>query len=153
LAACGDGVEPPAAGSPAPAVELRTLEGAPIPFPGSHRGTVTAVRFWADWCPYCEEEMRAIEPVYRELAGQGLRVLAVNVGQDAGTARRFIRGLGISYEVALDEDADAANRYGVLALPTTYFVDRDGIVRRRILGEAPVDAFREAAESLLAADG
>jgi peroxiredoxin len=112
-------------------------------------GQVVAIRFWADWCPFCDKEMRDIEQVYRELSDRGLRVLAVNVGQDKQTAQRFVKRLGISYTTLLDPDSETARSYGVLGLPTTFFIDRQGLVHSKILGESDAAVFRQAVEPLL----
>ena len=96
LAGC-DG-EPPhlTPGEPPPPFTLPALEGGPVSLPEDLHGQVVAVRFWADWCPFCGSEMRSIEPVYRAYKDQGLRLLAVNVRQDAKTAAAFVAPLGIS---------------------------------------------------------
>jgi thiol-disulfide isomerase/thioredoxin len=118
-------------------------------FPDDYRGQVVALRFWADTCPFCREEMHAIEGVYQRDHPAGLVILAMNVGQSAQVVGRFTRNLGITYEVGLDEDAEVARRYGVSGLPMTYFVDRQGNVRNKILGESSTGSFEEIAGPLL----
>lgn len=149
LAGCGP--EPPElqAGEPAPAFRLPTLEGTTLDFPADLKGQIVAVRFWADWCPFCETEMRDLEPVYLKHRDQGLRILAVNVRQDRATAERFIARLGVSYQVLLDEDGETARRYGVIGLPTTFFVDREGRLGTRILGESTPDLVERVLADLL----
>lgn len=134
---------------PAPAFTLPDLAGESIHFPADLQGRVVALRFWADWCPFCAPEMRDIEPIYQELKAQGLRVLAVNVRQDRETAARFVAGLGISYEILLDEEGALARTYGVSGLPTTYFIDRSGKIHTRILGEASPDLFAKIVREIL----
>jgi len=149
LAAC-DAPRPPIPfGDLAPTFRTQRLDGSTLDFPKDYRGSVVALRFWADWCPYCKDEMRAIEPVYQRERESGLVVVALNVGQSREVAERFARTLGISYEVALDPEAEVARRYGVNGLPLTYFVDRQGRVRNKILGEADVDVFMGLAKPLL----
>lgn len=150
LTACGDGSPQLVNGEPAPAFTLPRLEGGTATVPDDYRGQVVAIRFWADWCPFCEEEMSDLEPVYRELKDRGLTILAVNVRQDADTAERFIRDLGISYGVLLDEEGAVARAYGVMGLPTTFFVDREGVLRAKILGESTPDVFTGIVNELLA---
>lgn len=149
LTACGG--EPPQLknGDPAPRFELPDLSGASVSFPSDLHGQVIAVRFWADWCPFCESEMQSIEPVYRAYRGQGLTVLAVNVRQDRETATDFVESLGISYRVLLDEDGAVARGYGVTGLPTTFFVDRKGELVTRILGESTPEVFETIIKDLL----
>jgi peroxiredoxin len=112
-------------------------------------GKVVVVRFWADWCRFCEKEMTEIEQVYKELSGRGLRVLAVNVGQDRETAQRFVERLELSYTTLLDPESETARNYGVIGLPTTFFIDRQGRIHSKILGESDASIFRQAVEPLL----
>jgi peroxiredoxin len=95
--------------------------------------------------------MTALEPVYRRLQGQGFRILAVNVRQDAETAGAFVRRLGISYETLLDTTGEVARAYGVQGLPTTFFVDGEGTLRGRILGESSPEVTERMVGELLGA--
>ena len=149
LASCGEQAPQLQVGDPAPAFTTRRLDGSGLAFPDDYRGQVVALRFWADWCRFCRDEMKAIEPVYMRLRGSGLAVLAVNVGQSEAVAERFVRNLSISYETALDPETVVAHRYGVVGLPLTYFVDRQGRVREKVLGEADAAVFERMAGELL----
>ncbi|MBL3527574.1 MAG: TlpA family protein disulfide reductase [gamma proteobacterium endosymbiont of Lamellibrachia anaximandri] len=136
-------------GQPMPGFLLDRLESGSLDFPNALRGKVVAIRFWADWCPFCESEMKNIEPVYRLHQERGLVILAINVRQGRKTAAAFIRKLNISYDVLLDRDGDVARRYGVIALPTTFIVDRQGNLHTRILGESTPELFHKIVEELL----
>ena len=149
LSGCGPQATQPQAGAAAPAFPVERLDGSHAVFPEDYRGRVVALRFWADWCPFCKDEMQAIETVYQRQREAGLVVLAMNVGQSAEVAKRFSRGLGLSYEVALDPDAEVSARYGVAGLPLTYFIDRQGKVRNKILGEASAESFERISAALL----
>jgi len=149
LGGCGDAPPTLAKGEPTPAFTLAALTGAPVAFPADLAGQVVAVRFWADWCPFCEGEMRTLEPVYRAYRNQGLRLLAINVRQNRETAAAFIAPLGISYEVLLDTDGAVARAYGVSGLPTTFFLDRQGRLAARILGESTPEVFERVIKGLL----
>jgi len=150
---CGDQAPQLRNGEPAPAFTLERLEGGSLQFPDALKGRVTAIRFWADWCPFCEGEMRLLEPVYRKYRDQGLTILAVNVRQERETVERFIAKLGISYDTLLDESGEVARTYGVAALPTTFLVDGRGVLRSRILGESTPEIFEQAFTGLLTAPG
>ncbi len=149
LAGCGPQPSEPKSGDQAPGFQVERLDGSRTSFPEDYRGRVVALRFWADWCPFCKDEMRAIETVYQRERDAGLVILAMNVGQSPEVVERFVRSLDISYEVALDQDAEVSRRYGVVGLPLTYFVDRQGKVRNKILGEASPEAFAKLAGPLL----
>jgi cytochrome c biogenesis protein CcmG, thiol:disulfide interchange protein DsbE len=149
LSACSS--EPPpkvSRGDTAPAFETVRLDGTPVRFPADFAGRPVVVRFWADWCKYCEGEMKGIEPIYQRTKGQGVEVLAVNAGQDRATAAAFVAKLGISYPALLDEDAKIAKRYGVTGLPTTYFIDRRGKIAAKQIGEMTATAFEQRVTEL-----
>lgn len=148
VAACGDAPQL-TQGQAVPEFTLMRLDGPALNMPGDLRGKVVALRFWADWCPYCAPEMRDIEPLYQRYREQGLVVLAVNVRQDADTARAFARKVGISYDVLLDESGEVARSFGVMGLPTTFFIDREGRLGKRILGESTAAVFERVVKELL----
>ncbi|MCA1971756.1 MAG: TlpA family protein disulfide reductase [Caenispirillum sp.] len=150
LTACGG--EPPAMlnlGDPAPAFRTQRLDGGEVDFPAAAAGRPRVVRFWADWCRYCEAEMKAIETVYQRHRERGLEVFAVNAGQDRTAVAAFIKKLGVTYPVLLDEKSSIAKRYGVVGLPTTYFVDANGVVRGKVIGEADEAVFERHVQALL----
>ena len=150
VAACGG--EPAAKlnlGDPAPAFQTTRLDGSTLEFPAAAAGKALVIRFWADWCRYCEGEMKAIEAVYQRHNGKGLEVFAVNAGQDRAAVETFIRRIGVTYPALLDEQSAIARRYGVVGLPTTYFVDARGIVRGKVIGEADEAVFERHALELL----
>lgn len=149
VTACGDKTPALKNGQAAPAFSLADLQGSKVTFPDDFRGKVVAIRFWADWCPFCKTEMKDLEPAYRKLKEKGLVMLAVNVRQDRDTAAQFIKKLGVSYDVLLDTEGEVAKRYGVLGLPTTFFVDRHGILSSRIIGESTPDDFTAIISELL----
>jgi cytochrome c biogenesis protein CcmG/thiol:disulfide interchange protein DsbE len=112
-------------------------------------GKPLVIRFWADWCKYCEGEMKAIESVYQRHKGKGLEVLAVNTGQDKATINAFMKKIGASYPALLDENSAIARSYGVVGLPTTFFIDGKGIVRAKIVGEADEATFERQVLELM----
>lgn len=151
LTACGQESPRPNIniGSPAPAFDVHPVNGQVTTFPAAYAGKPPVVRFWADWCKYCAGEMQAIEAVYQRHRAQGLTVLAINAGQDKATVEAFIRQIGVTYPAVLDPDSVIAKRYGVVGLPTTFFIDGRGVVRAKIVGEADGATFERQAQELL----
>lgn len=100
------------------------------------RGKVVLVNFWASWCPPCRAEMPAIENVYRSSKPRGFEVLAVNVtNQDSeAAAAAFVRELGLTFPIPLDRSGEASAVYNLRALPTSYFIDRKGVIRSVVVG-------------------
>lgn len=150
LAACGG--EPPArlnTGDAAPAFKTVRLDGSAIDFPAAFAGRPVVLRFWADWCKFCEPEMRLIDTVRQRYKDRGLEVLAVNAGQDQATVDAFMKKLGVGYPAALDENSKIAKSYGVVGLPTTFLIDGQGMVRGKIVGEADEAMFERHVQALL----
>ncbi len=135
--------------APAPPFALAQLDSAEVRFPDQYAGKVVAVRFWADWCPSCRSEMMALEPIYRRYHDRGLVILAVNVTQPPETVRAFIKPLGLSYDILLDQRGDVMRDYRVMGLPMTFIVDRQGRLRTRIVGESTPEVFEQAIAGLL----
>lgn len=139
-------------GDRAPSFALTAVSGPAVRFPDAGAGAPTAIRFWADWCPYCYQEMKDLEPVAARLRSERFTVLAVNVGQDRTTVQSFVARLGIGYPALVDESAATAKAYGVKALPTTFFVGGDGRIRNKLVGEADARTFERLARELLDAE-
>jgi peroxiredoxin len=93
--------------------------------------------------------MQDIEKVYQRLKPRGLEVIAINAGQDRKTVAAFMQKIGVSYPALLDEESAIAKSYGVVGLPTTYFVDARGVVRVKLIGESDEAGFERAALELL----
>jgi peroxiredoxin len=110
-----------------------------------NKGSVVLIRFWADWCPNCKEEMPRIDGVYRSLKDKGFRVLGVNVKQGESAVSDFVKEYNISFPTPMDKDATVAKTYGVVGLPTTFIVDKDGNIREKVMG----DMTREDVERLV----
>jgi len=114
-----------AAGSPAPAFQLQTLDGADVSL-ADYKGQVVVINFWATWCPPCRAEMPGIQAVYEAHKAEGLVVLAVNAQEDNDTISSFITQAGFTFPVIPDPYGQAVRAYGVRSFPSTFVLDRDG---------------------------
>jgi thiol-disulfide isomerase/thioredoxin len=125
----------PREGFSAPDFTLDLLGGGQVTLSGL-RGKVVVVNLWASWCPPCRAEMPAIEKVYRAYADLGVVVLGVNTTyQDSELdAAAFVRKYALTFPIPLDRDGSVSQRYALRGLPTTFFIDRKGIIRSIIVG-------------------
>ncbi|TAN44760.1 MAG: TlpA family protein disulfide reductase [Nitrospirae bacterium] len=136
-------------GDAAPKAVLQDLTGSNVSLPDGFKGKLVVLRFWADWCKSCEIEMPALDRVYKGYAGKGIVILAINVGQTKEIAGDFARKLELSYPVLLDPGSKTAKNYGVVGLPTTIIIDRDGRLKKKIIGETGGDAMEKIVAGLL----
>jgi cytochrome c biogenesis protein CcmG, thiol:disulfide interchange protein DsbE len=131
----GGAIPSPREGFAAPEVDLELLDGARVRL-SDLRGQVVVLNVWASWCPPCRAEMPALEALHEQRAGQGVVVLGLNstVQDSEQAARNFAVEYGLTFPIALDRDGEATRLYQVRALPSTFFVDRQGIIRRVVVG-------------------
>lgn len=148
IAGC-DGNQAPHLGDPLRPFKARNLAGETTELPATAEGKVLILRFWATWCPFCREEMKAIEQVWKDHRERGLLVLAVNAGQTQTQVSSFIAEIGVTYPILLDPGSKIARSYGVTGLPMTFVIGRDGRVVKRVLGEVEAPAWRKLVEPLL----
>ncbi len=118
-------------GQPAPTWTLNTLEGKPIAL-AELKGQPALINFWASWCPPCIEETPALIEAYNELKGEGRAVEFVGIGtnDELDNLKKFATNNDVSYLLVADPDGKVSDAYGVLGMPTTVFVDSNGVVRK-----------------------
>jgi peroxiredoxin len=124
----------PVAGHPAPDFSLKTLEGEAVSL-ADFKGKPVLINFWATWCGPCRVEMPELQQAAVDNA-EGLVVIGIN---NTSTDTRqlvddFVQELGLTFPIVLDEDGQVAETYRVLGLPTTIFVDRNGVVNEIFTG-------------------
>ena len=137
-----------APGTVAPAFSGRTVDARPLALADLH-GRVVLVNFWASWCLECRPEMPVLERLHRRFGARGLAVVGVNAREERESVRRYGAELGLSFPLVLDPGGVINTTYGVIGLPTTFLVARDG--RAVALGVGPRDWDGDAARSLLQA--
>lgn len=133
LGLTGMGTKPPETGRPALPFQTETVEGEPVTL-SDYRGKVIVLTFWATWCEPCKKEMPEIQAAYEKHKEDGLVVLAVNFGEKRDAAKAFMDQMGLTFPVLMDRRANIAERYAVVSLPVTFFIDKDGIIRERVFG-------------------
>jgi peroxiredoxin len=122
----------PAVGHPAPDFTLTTAAGETIRL-SDLRGTPVVQNFWATWCPPCRAELPELQSASKRLAGQ-VAVVGVNQAEARAEVQAFADKLGLTFTVPLDENGAASRLYRVRSLPTTFFIDRSGVIRQMQIG-------------------
>jgi peroxiredoxin len=132
-AGVGGGLPPaPVVGHPAPDFTLITTSGEQFTL-SALRGAPVVLNFWATWCPPCRAELPELQAASRRLAGQAV-IAGVDQAEPAAVVSAFAASLGLTFPIPLDTQATASRLYGVRSLPTTFFIDRTGVIRQIQIG-------------------
>jgi cytochrome c biogenesis protein CcmG, thiol:disulfide interchange protein DsbE len=131
------------AGDPFPAFELRDQDGV-IVTNEDLAGRAWMINVWASWCPPCRAELPLLERAAADLQDDGLGLLLLNAGERASVARSVLEGEGLRVRTLVDPDErdrgveetqELLHRIRARGLPTTYFVDAEGVIRSVFVGE------------------
>lgn len=147
------GIPAPRQGFLAPDFELPKANGENVRISGL-RGKPLMMNVWASWCGPCRAEMPAMQRVYEAYQSEGLEILAVNsTSQDTRQdALAFAESLGLRFPILFDDEGQVARLYQVTALPTTFFIDSQGIIQDVVIGGPMAEALlRVRVEQLLSA--
>ena len=90
------------------------------------RGQVVVLNFWATWCLDCRPEMPMLERLHRRFGPEGVAVVGINAREEREVVRRYAAELGLSFPLVLDTNGAINTTFGVIGLPTTFVVGRDG---------------------------
>jgi len=125
-------------GDAAPNFTLTTLDGKRVSL-SDYRGKPVMLNFWYATCPGCLAEIPGMQRFYasQQAAGKDFVILGINTIDDAQTAQQFVRDYGLTYTIVLDNNQQVTTLYHLNATPTSYFIDRHGIIRSTVVG--PVD--------------
>ena len=134
----------------APAWELKDLEGKAVKL-SDFKGKVVLLNFWATWCPPCRKEIPALIALQNQYKDQGLVVVGISLDQGgASTVKPFATRMKINYPLVIGDEKTAAAYGGIQAIPTTFYIDREGNVAGQHQGDADKAAFEAAIRPLLA---
>lgn len=118
-------------------IRLSDLRGAPV-----------IINFWATWCEPCRIEMPVLQTLYEARKAEGLRILAVNLGESPDKIRDWQATLGLTYDMLVDEQQLVAALYYLRGQPSTYVVSPNGIITQIFYGPASESALMAALGTL-----
>lgn len=120
-------------------IQLSQLVGQPV-----------VLNFWASWCPPCREEALHLERIWREYKNEDVWIIGINIQDTPEDGMAHIREFDVTYPNGLDFDGSITVQYGVIGLPTTFFVNRRGVVDRRWVGPISEEQLRNWIDEMAA---
>ena len=132
----------PVTGAPAPDFTLQDLDGKTVTL-SELKGQVVVINFWATWCAPCRLEMPTLQASYDSLKDSGFTVLGVNYGDRLEDAQLYAGELGLTFPILMDPGDTVNDLYRVRGYPTTFFIDRDGMIARQQVGLLSEDQLQE----------
>ena len=113
--------------------ELQTLDGKTVKL-SDYRGKPVLLNFWATWCGPCKSEMPYLQQINDTYSAKGLVLLAVDIDESPDTVKKFMADLNLSLNVPMDVGKKVAKAYSITAIPSTFLIDKDGIIRGKVVG-------------------
>jgi cytochrome c biogenesis protein CcmG/thiol:disulfide interchange protein DsbE len=136
----------------APDFSLTDLSGRTLTL-ADYRGKVVLLNFWATWCGPCRLEVPGFVDLQSKYRDQGLVVIGISMDDEEAPVREFYQRYRMNYPVAMGDDAVADRFGGILGLPTTFVIQRDGHIYAKQTGVEDVETFEEAIKKLLGETG
>ena len=118
---------------PAPTINM-TLYGGGVLSPADYADKPVVVNFWASWCGPCRQEAPIFERLSQEYGERGVQFIGVNIQDSEADAKAYLREYDITYPNGRDDNGSISIDYGVIGIPVTFFINKDGVVQRRWAG-------------------
>ncbi len=132
-----------------PSVILSDLKGNSFALPSAFKGKVALVHFWASWCTSCRPEMIALESLYGTYRNAAVVPCSINVGERKEAAESYLKGMKVTYPILLDQTSSVARQYNVSGIPTIYVLNRECVIKHRILGEINREGLERIVRTLI----
>ena len=100
----------------------------------SHEGKVVVVDFWASWCVPCRRSFPWLNAMHQKYADEGLVIIGVNLDAERSEAMKFLEEFPAEFSIFYDESKDLAREFGVVAMPSSFVIGRDGQIRKKHFG-------------------
>lgn len=126
-------------GESAPVCEAKVMDTNQALNLNDFNNKVVLIDFWATWCPPCKQSIPFLNALRNEFQDEGFEIVAISVDENLDDVKKYLETNPIDYVVAYDSSGDCPSKYGVKAMPSSYFVDRHGKIREVHLGFRRID--------------
>lgn len=134
-------------GTEAPDFKLVDLEGNPVKL-SDYRGKGVFLNFWGTYCEPCKEEMPAMNRQYEKYKSQGVEILAVNVDEQDVVVQKFAKQYDLRFPVVIDKGGEVMEAYKISPIPTTFLIDKDGVIVGQITASLDDKSIAEQMEKI-----
>lgn len=121
----------------APDFALKDLDGKTVALEQFIGDKIVIIEFWATWCGPCRMTMAAVHNVREKFRGRDVEVLSIDQGEDSTKVGSFVKAKNLKLWVLLDTDNEVSRSYGVTGIPTLFVIDKEGVVKARVVGFRP----------------
>jgi cytochrome c biogenesis protein CcmG, thiol:disulfide interchange protein DsbE len=132
---------------PAPDFTLDLMDGGQL-LMSELAGSPVVINFWASWCTPCRTEAAGLERTWRDYEGRGVVFVGIDIQDSEANARFYLEEFDVTYPNGRDENGTITVDYGVVGLPVTFFVSKEGVIERRWVGAIPESRLLDWTESL-----
>lgn len=115
----------------------------------SFKGNVILLNFWATWCPPCRYEVPLLDKIQKEYKDKKFKIIAVSLDSDVKALENYIKNNKVSFLVLSDKNGAVGYAYSVLAIPTSFLIDKKFIIRKIYIGILPEKEFKKDLEKWL----
>lgn len=131
-AGCYTGSRPPHVGAAAKDFSVQDSDGQVSL--NQFRGQVVVLNFWATWCPPCDQELPSLMDMQNQMRARGVVVVGVSIDVDGVAYHRYLKQRNVNFVTVRDPEQKVAGMYGTSGWPESYIIDRQGVLRRKIVG-------------------
>ena len=122
-------VENSSQGKQAPDFTLKGIDGKDLTLSQVRDGKKAIIFFWATWCPHCREQLKHLSEQAADIEQKGVKIILVDIGEEAAPVQEYVMKYKIPFPVFLDQQNKISDEYGIIGVPTFFFVNKDGMVK------------------------
>jgi len=114
-------------------IRLRDLNGQPVSL-SDYRGKIVFLNFWTTWCYTCRIEMPDMEKLHQKFKNKDFAMVSINLQESVSQVKQFFKDFKLTFTALLDSDGEVGAHFMITAIPTTFILDKEGIITGKVMG-------------------